>query len=54
MKTPEELNALKAEAEALNGKLTELNEDELDDVVGGRDQEIRADDDKMPREKPLY
>ena len=35
MKTPEELKTLREEAEALNGKLAELNEDELAAVVGG-------------------
>ena len=35
MKTPEELNALKEEVEALNKKLAELTEDELKLVVGG-------------------
>ena len=36
MKTKEELNALKEEAEALNKKLSELTEDELAQVTGGR------------------
>ena len=35
MKTPEELNALKAEVEVLNKKLAELSEDELKQVSGG-------------------
>lgn len=35
MKTKEELNALKNEAEALNIKLAELTEEELKQVVGG-------------------
>ncbi len=35
MKTKEELNALKSEVETLNGKLAELSEDELKQVVGG-------------------
>ena len=35
MKTKEELNALKAEVEALNKKLAELSEDELAQVTGG-------------------
>ena len=35
MKTKEELNALKAEAEALNAKLCELTGDELAQVSGG-------------------
>lgn len=37
MKTKEELNALKNEVDALNAKLTELNEDELKEVTGGYD-----------------
>lgn len=35
MKTPEELKALKEEVEALNRKLSELSEDELQMVSGG-------------------
>ena len=35
MKTKEELSALKNEAEALNRKLAELSEDELEQVSGG-------------------
>ena len=35
MKTPEELNALKEEVDALNKKLAELTEDELALVAGG-------------------
>ena len=35
MKTPEELNALKEEVEALNKKLAELSEEELNQVAGG-------------------
>ena len=35
MKTKDELNALKNEVEALNKKLTELNENELEQVAGG-------------------
>ena len=35
MKTKEELNALKKEAEALNEKLRELSEEELTQVAGG-------------------
>ena len=35
MKTAEELNALKNEAEALNKKLGELTKDELKQVTGG-------------------
>lgn len=35
MKTPEELNALKGEVEALNKKLRELTPEELEQVSGG-------------------
>ena len=35
MKTPEELNALKKEVEAVNRKLAELTEEELSQVTGG-------------------
>ena len=35
MKTKAELNALKAEAEALSNKLSELSEEELTEVTGG-------------------
>ncbi len=35
MKTKEELNALKNEVEALNTKLSELNNEELEQVIGG-------------------
>ena len=35
MKTPEELNALKEEVEALSKKLHELTEEELAQVSGG-------------------
>ena len=37
MKTKEELNALKAEVEALNKKLAELTEEELEQVAGGNE-----------------
>ena len=35
MKSKEELNAIKAEAEALGSKLCELTEEELEQVAGG-------------------
>lgn len=35
MKTPEEHDALTRELEALNKKLAELNEEELEEVSGG-------------------
>lgn len=43
MKTPEELNALKAEVEAVKEKLADLTEEELKQVPGGADNsgEIR-------------
>ena len=37
MKTKEELNAIKIEAENINKKLAELNENELELVTGGLD-----------------
>ena len=37
MKTKEELNALKEEVEELNRKLTELTDDELNEVCGGNE-----------------
>ena len=42
MKTKEELNALKEEVEAVNEKLHELTEEELEQVMGGNiEQEIK-------------
>ena len=35
MKSKAELNALRSEVEALNGKLAELSEEELKQVTGG-------------------
>ena len=35
MKTKEELNEIKEEAEALNRKLSELTDDEMEQVIGG-------------------
>ena len=35
MKSKEELNTIKEEVESLNEKLTELTEEELEQVVGG-------------------
>lgn len=37
MKTKEELNALKEEVKALHKRLSELNEDELNQITGGTD-----------------
>ena len=37
MKTQKELNQLKDEYETLSSKLKELNEDELKQVIGGKD-----------------
>lgn len=44
MKTKEEFNKLKNEVEALNGKLSELNEEELSEVVGGLGNENNITD----------
>ena len=41
MKTKEELNALKEEVETLNAKLMDLSEDELKQVGGGIDYELK-------------
>ena len=41
MKTKEELNAIKEEIETLNNKLAELNEEELEQVSGGTDNQSR-------------
>ena len=43
MKTKEELNILKAEVQALNKKLVELSAEELKEVIGGTDIDIRKD-----------
>ena len=40
MKTKEELNKLKEEVEAVNEKLQELTEEELEKVSGGRSRVI--------------
>ena len=40
MKTKEELNTLKEEIETLNGKLAELTEEELEQVVGGSFEDL--------------
>ena len=37
MKTPEELNVIREEADALNKKLHELSQEELAQVIGGMD-----------------
>ena len=42
MKTPEELNALREEVEALNKKLNELTDDELSEIFGGTAQVLPA------------
>ena len=39
MKSKEELNIIKEEVETLNKKLVELNEDELEKVTGGNDDD---------------
>lgn len=47
MKTKKELNVIKEEVETLNKKLTELTEEELEQVAGGRKPVIRTDDHNM-------
>ena len=42
MKTKEELNELKEEVEALNRKLHELTDEELEQVTGGQAKKARA------------
>ena len=42
MKTNEELNALKEESEALNTKLAELTEEEMEQVTGGEEYTIHT------------
>ena len=44
MKTQEELNAIKAEIEALNKKLNELSDEELEQVSGGTDPFGQSDE----------
>ena len=44
MKTKEELSAIKEEVEALNKRLAELTEEELEQVSGGQLQEIEDGD----------
>lgn len=44
MKTKEELIKLKAEVEALNKKLAELSEEELEQVTGGSDAGLMESD----------
>ena len=50
MKTKEELNALKNEVEALNKKLAELTEEELEQVNGG-DQGYNWDNIRVDRRR---
>lgn len=38
MKTKEELNAIKAEYESLRKKLSELTEEEMQEITGGSDE----------------
>ena len=47
MKTKEELNALKEEAENLGKKLAELTEEELSQVAGGRRAFLSAENQKI-------
>lgn len=57
MKTKDELNALKKEVEAMDKKLSELNDDELKIVIGGlRDDLPKINPDEryiMKTEAPL-
>ena len=41
MKTNEELNKLKEEVESINAKLSELTEEELKQVTGGSNLDVR-------------
>ncbi len=43
MKTREELNAIKEEFETLSKKLAELNDEELNEVIGGETEIYRKD-----------
>ncbi len=52
MKTKEELNALKEEVEALNKKLAELTEEELEQVTGGNSWNEYWGEDGFFRLKP--
>lgn len=50
MKTKEELNSIKEEVETLNKKLSELTEEELKHVVGGK-LNIKLSDDELNARK---
>ena len=48
MKTKEELNALKEEVEALNRKLHELTDEELEQVAGGATPDVPEEEHSEP------
>ena len=50
MKTKEERNALKEEAESLNRKLAELTEEELTQVTGGSVRRVEPEIVNDPRD----
>lgn len=64
MKTKEELNALRSEVEALNTKLAELDDEELEQIIGGaslpfekpkeKGDDIFSPDFKLPDSKKQY
>ena len=51
MKTQKELNELKEEIKTLNAKLAELNEEELEQVSGGRKKPTERPKKKEPAKK---
>ena len=55
MKTPEELNTIKTELEALNEKLSSLADEELTQVAGGDywDNIVMLPDDKNKKNWPF-
>ena len=55
MKTKEELNAIKNEVEALKNKLTELSEEEMEQVTGGQsDRPLIIVDGQHQANDPLF
>ena len=52
MRSKEELNAIKGEAEALGAKLCKLSEDELEQVAGGRQNDPEIPEDAPACYKP--
>ena len=53
MKTQEELNILKEEVEAMNEKLKELTEEEIEEVVGGAYKNFQTDLGKLATDNAL-